>query len=459
MTRHTAARRRLGDTLAWFAAAALLALLGGCGGGSGGGPDPADTTPPELLDVSPAQGATGIRTTAGIDLHFSEAMDTASVEAAFALTGPSGAVPGALAWNAGHDEARFSPATPLTPGQQFTVTVGAGARDVAGNPLASPRTLSFTTVDVPEVVDAFPGEGWTGVDTRAELRVSFGAVMDTASLQAAFSLTTGGAPVAGTLRFTGNEWGGTDLHFKPDPRLVPVTPYDAVVTTAAADADGTHLSSAWHLSFTTGAAPQRTLTVGNSPNSLWLNRYGRVVDDLGRIDCGGDRTRCSASYDEGTVVTLTPIAGPAAAFTGWTGDDCWTLGAAPTATLTLDVGRSCTATWEIPQGTTTLVSVTYGPWIERVYESVGFGQVPRLDCGPLVSPSVCEYAFPSAIQVNLRAVKEATAPAGTITWLCTSDDLADPPTSPDLAFLGELSGPIWPNRPKTCHVGLAVAPP
>ncbi len=453
----TAAPRRAGDAFALVAATLLTSLAGlaGCGG-SGTTPPPADTTPPAVVDSAPADGALGVLTTASVDLVFSEPMDAASVEAAFVLTGPSGPVAGTMTWDAARTAARFSASSPLQPGQAFTASLGAGAHDLAGNPVAG-ASFSFTTAGVPEVVDQYPLEGWTDVSTGVEVRVTFGSTMDPASLQAAFSLSTGGgAPVAGTFRFVESE--GYNLYFAPAARLLPSTVYDVVITTAATDALGTPLSTAYHLSFTTGAPLQRTLTVGNSPATFWGNAYGRVVDDLGRIDCGGDRTACTASYDEGTVVTLTPIAGPAAAFTGWAGDDCYLLGTSPTATLTLDVGRGCTARFEIPLGTTVPVSVTYGPWIARVYEDVDFGQTPHLDCGLNVVPSVCEYAFPAAIAVYFRAELEPTAPAGTIRWTCTSNDLTEPPTSPDLTSTGVRSMPVWPNQPKSCNATLLTGP-
>ncbi len=457
MTRRPGAAARLRRPLASQLAAVAAALLAaGCGGG-GDAPPPADSTAPVVADWLPASAATGVLTTEAVRVLFSEAMDTGSVEAAFTLTGPAGAVAGAFTWDQLHRSFRFDPAAPLTPGSAFTAAVGTGARDLAGNALAAAFSCTFSTVGVPEIWDTYPNQADEGVDTRVEVRVSFVDPMDRDSVEAAFSLAPrGGAPVAGTFRVTESE--GWNLYFKPDASLPAHTTYDVVITTAAMDAVGTHLSTAWQLSFTTGAPVQRTLDLFNSPNTYWLNTYGRVVDDLGRLDCGGDKTRCSASYDEGTVVHLTALPGPMAVFTGWNGGgDC--VGQGATATVTMDLAKSCAANFEIPLGTTALLSVTKGPWVARVYESVGFGQTPRLDCGDAEGQVICSYAFTAAIAVSLRAELDPLAPAGTIVWTCSPNDLTDPPTSPPITGTGVISPPIWLNQQKSCNASLQISPP
>ena len=75
-----------------YLAVTLLALAAGCGGDdSTGEPGPVpgddDTTPPEVVSVSPQDGATGVRTDAAIQIEFSESMDPVVTEAAISTEG------------------------------------------------------------------------------------------------------------------------------------------------------------------------------------------------------------------------------------------------------------------------------------------------------------------------------------------------------------------------------------
>jgi len=61
---------------------------------------------PVVTRISPEHDATEISRSARIVIHFSEPMNTASVEGAFSTTP---AVKGAFSWNAKHDEMTFTP--------------------------------------------------------------------------------------------------------------------------------------------------------------------------------------------------------------------------------------------------------------------------------------------------------------------------------------------------------------
>ncbi|MDI6886381.1 MAG: choice-of-anchor D domain-containing protein, partial [archaeon] len=107
-----------------------------------------DTTPPTIISVSPADGATDVAVSTTISATFSEAMNTAaSVEAAFSIA-PS--VAGTFSW-AGNTMT-FTPGANLAYITIYTVTIGTGAQDLAGNPLTSAYTWSFTTTSAPSVL-------------------------------------------------------------------------------------------------------------------------------------------------------------------------------------------------------------------------------------------------------------------------------------------------------------------
>jgi predicted outer membrane repeat protein len=86
--------------------------------------------------------------------------------------------------------------------------------------------------------------------------------------------------------------------------------------------------------FTTIAATQHSLTV-----TVGGSGSGSVTSTPAGISCG---TTCSASFDQGTVVTLTATAAANAVFNGW-GGAC--AGAATTCTVTMDQVRNVTASF------------------------------------------------------------------------------------------------------------------
>jgi len=118
---------------------------------------PTDTTPPTIISVSPSGGATGVPVTTTISVTFSEAMNTASAEAAFSIT-PS--VAGTFSWV--ENTMTFTPITNLAHSTTYTVTISATATDMAGNGLdgnengiaegspADDYTWSFTTEEMKE---------------------------------------------------------------------------------------------------------------------------------------------------------------------------------------------------------------------------------------------------------------------------------------------------------------------
>jgi len=121
----------------------------------------ADLTAPAVASFSPANAATGVAIGTAFNVIFNEPMDPATLTTAnFLVTGP-GATPviGTVALDAGNRTATFTrikhlttpvdshptPVSDLEPGTAYTATLTAGAKDMAGNALASNLVWSFTT--------------------------------------------------------------------------------------------------------------------------------------------------------------------------------------------------------------------------------------------------------------------------------------------------------------------------
>jgi hypothetical protein len=109
----------------------------------------ADTTPPTVKSTSPASGASGVGTGTTVSATFSEAMDPATISGAtFALAAGGTAVGATVGYNSTTFVATLTPSAALASGTTYTATIlggASGVKDLAGNPLASNFSWSFTT--------------------------------------------------------------------------------------------------------------------------------------------------------------------------------------------------------------------------------------------------------------------------------------------------------------------------
>ena len=118
-----------------------------------------DTTPPEIWFANPT--GTGIPLTNTISIVFSEAMDQASVEGA--ITVSPGLTGITYTWL--NDQTLVLSFDALGYNTTYTVTVGIGAQDMAGNNIASTHSWEFSTVEESETVEQpTPNDwGWIGI--------------------------------------------------------------------------------------------------------------------------------------------------------------------------------------------------------------------------------------------------------------------------------------------------------
>jgi hypothetical protein len=130
----------------WPASLLLAALITGCGGGANeqvATPVNADISAPTVSATTPSLAATAA-TDANIKVLFSEAMDGTTITAtSFTLAQGSTPVPGAVSYEG--QVATLNPSVNLTADTTFTATMNTGAKDMAGNALATNKTWTFTT--------------------------------------------------------------------------------------------------------------------------------------------------------------------------------------------------------------------------------------------------------------------------------------------------------------------------
>ena len=119
-----------------------------------------DLTPPTVTAVVPAEGSTAIATGINVGATFSEAMDPASLTTSTVTlkrTSTGAAVAGAVVYTSSTRTVSFTPAAALLNTTGYTFAITNGAKDAAGNAMASPFSSSFTTVQIVSGAPYFQG--------------------------------------------------------------------------------------------------------------------------------------------------------------------------------------------------------------------------------------------------------------------------------------------------------------
>lgn len=170
-----------------------------------------DITPPRVLSTIPLNGATGVSRAGTATVTFSEPMDPTTINAStfnIRITSSGQILAGTVTYNATTRVAEFVPSAPLPNSTNVTVTVTAGAKDLAGNALSPVFIASWTTRDEdgPTVILVSPANGATGVAPGAAITVTFSESVQASTVNTtniSLKLTSSGAVVAGTLAFNG----------------------------------------------------------------------------------------------------------------------------------------------------------------------------------------------------------------------------------------------------------------
>src|SRR5207249_3229494 len=155
--------------------------------------------------------------------------------------------------------ATFTPASALAPLTAYTATATTGARDLAGNALATNFVWSFTTGATPDatrptVSFTVPANAATGVAINQKIAAAFSEAMDPLTITTVtFTLKQGSTDVAGTVSYA-----GVTATFNPLSTLAPNPTYPPTLTTGPWPFPALSLSTGFVWSFTTGATPDTT---------------------------------------------------------------------------------------------------------------------------------------------------------------------------------------------------------
>lgn len=252
-----------------------------------------DTTAPMVTSTTPVNGALSVQVNSKLTATFSEAMDPSSITTGtFVVTGP-GTTPVVGSVSYLGFTATFTPGSNLAANTTFTGTITTGAKDLAGNALATNYVWTFTTGTAPDttapmVTSTTPVNGATGVLTNSKLTATFSEAMDPLTITTATFMLTGPGttPVLGTVTYV-----GTTATFTPASNLVINTLFTATITTGSKDLAGNALASNYVWTFTTGTtsdtvAPTVTSTTPvNNATGVLLNSkltatFSEVMDPL-----------------------------------------------------------------------------------------------------------------------------------------------------------------------------------
>lgn len=212
-----------------------------------------DGRPPAVLRISLTQHLTAnadtALTTSSVEVDFSEPVEHATAEAAFAIT-PS--VDGSFSWSSA--SLTFTPAARLPLRTEFAVTVSGGVRDLVGNTMtAGPQRFRFVTVGNPSVVRSDPADAATEVGLDSPITVDFSTLMDTSSVERSIALK----PVT-QVSF---RWSRERLTITPLAPLDPDRRYELTIGVGALDQAGTPLEAPFSVSFHTVVSSLRAVTL------------------------------------------------------------------------------------------------------------------------------------------------------------------------------------------------------
>ena len=205
-----------------------------------------DGRPPQVSAYRLSQHLAGDEatalTTSSLEVVFSEPVERPSAQAAFSID-PT--IPGSFSWSG--TTMVFTPTQTLPIETDFTVRLGAGTSDRAGNRMTQPATpFTFRTVGRPSVVETAPADGDTQVALDAHPKLTFSTLMDTASVETSLEIDPA---VDHLLR-----WSGESLEIIPSRPLDPDQRYEVTLRPGAADQAGTRLATVFRFAFTTLAA-------------------------------------------------------------------------------------------------------------------------------------------------------------------------------------------------------------
>lgn len=272
---------------------------------------PPDLTKPTVTLTDPLNNATGVSSTKLIKVTFSEAMDPTTITSLnYTLKQGVTSVAGTVTYTG--TIATFTPTANLEYSKVYTGTVTTGAKDLAGNALATNFTFSFTTGNAPDLVlpaanSTDPLVSATGVALNKKVTVTFSEPMDPATINGnTFTLKQGTTAVPGAVTYL-----GSTATFTPTNPLEGGKEYTATVTTGAKDLAGNPLAANLVWKFTTliPTSGPAAVNLGSAINYVILAKT--AITNISTSAITGDLGLSPAATSYVTGLSLTNATGHA----------------------------------------------------------------------------------------------------------------------------------------------------
>lgn len=214
-----------------------------------------DTTPPTVVSSVPSAGMQGVAPNQAASVTFSEPMDPISITTT-TFTLRQGAVPISATVTYIGLSATLTPWVPLAYDTEYTVTLSAGATDLAGNALQSAYEWRFTTGGEPDttpptVASTTPANFAGAVAIDVGVVATFSEALTPTTITATtMTVKRGTTPVVGTVTYS-----GVTATFVPAAPLAYETEYTVTLHPGIRDLSGNALAAAYEWRFTTRVAP------------------------------------------------------------------------------------------------------------------------------------------------------------------------------------------------------------
>jgi hypothetical protein len=357
---------------------------------------------------------------------------TSITSSTFTVTGPSGAVAGAVSY--GGLTATFVPTAALAYATTYTGTITTGATDPGGTPLFGNYVWTFTTITPPPVViSTIPVNGATGVPINQVLSATFNEAMSCATLASpatTFVVTGPGVTaVAGTVACA-----GAVATFTPTASLAVNTVYTATITTGAQSLVGTPLGANYVWEFRTLPATTTPTVISTVPANLATNvpinqaisATFSVAMNPATIDAATFTVTGPGAAAVTGVVTYIP-AGSVATFTpaaNLAPDTMYTATITTGAENLADVGLAANYVWTFTTGTTVVVPPT-------VISTVPVNGATGVPLKQIVSATFSTPMNPATINSTTFTLTGpgATAVPGLVAYAAVGNTLTFTPTA------------------------------